>query len=502
MTKEEALEKLNILIISNNECDYEEVRKMGFKNISYFKSIIVADKYFKDNPDELAKYNLIITGEQKVQRVCFHGETDLNHQIDHRPIEVGHIYVYNFNESTEYDVYFNCKSYSSDSMEVIMNMYLDMLLEHDELCAKIKSQETNPLNISEVPKKDYPTSKKDLHVLFLVSGCVNTESIESSAEELGMDVTFIHDSNSALGKSVIHHIGEYDIIIASNIYSGNLINMNEEFTEQGKLTGLRLGVVATYENESIYTPTSDNNYTFDLHGYELLYKSALGGIDAQNKGVNKDCFRVLKNPKYLLAKSLIERALVDYHCELKLINGVGLNDVDPDNFKHYSEDYKKVEDTYEQEKEEYLNQVRIYDSIVSEVKKYLHNKEKGRIKTPLNDLSIKETEDGIIIEAFTFGRRICVLTLSKNEDNKNRIFYLQTMKENGSLTGDCELSLYPVEKKLNIARPNEKQMAVLSGLWKKIEKNLVPINDSCAPKALKKTPNNRRKPHYKKTYKY
>lgn len=53
MKTEEIKKKINILLISENEEEYEELKKAGCSNIDRFKSIIRADKYFRKNPDKL-----------------------------------------------------------------------------------------------------------------------------------------------------------------------------------------------------------------------------------------------------------------------------------------------------------------------------------------------------------------------------------------------------------------------------------------------------------------
>ncbi len=502
MNREEALDKTNILIISNNQHDYDEVVEYGFKNVVYFNSIIVADKYFSAHPDDLTKFNVVIKGKQKVQKVCFYGNTDLDHNIDFLPPEVAEIDLYDYGEDTDYCLRFNHESVSTYSMKGILNEYLERLLADHLRCEAISHQEPIIIEKFIMPQIAYPEKKKDLKILFLLSGIIYTNETEKVSQELGVDIAFEEDNNNALGLKVIHNIGDYDIIIASDTYSGNLINMNNEFTEQGKLTGRRLGLVVVYDYASILTQTSDGDYAYDRLGIEVKYKSALGGISAQNKEITTDEYHVLDPHGYLPAESIVERAIIDYHQELKNINQQGLRDVHPESFKHYEEDYQKVEREYEEAKKEYSEKLSLYDQILDASTKYLSYKKKGLIKEPLVDLNIYESERGITIENLTGQRKICTLVLTKNEDNPNRVFYLQSIKENGAPTGLCELSLYPLEKNFNIQRPNEKQMSVLAGLWKKMERNLMPIIDGCSVNILKKSSKKKRRPSYRRHYNY
>lgn len=498
MNREELLENLNVLLISNNEHDFEDLKKCGFKNIIYFKSIMVADKYFKEHPEDFDLFNLIIKGKQKVQRVCFHGDTDLDRKIDNKSHQIGEIAIYYYDNYTDYSLWFNYEKITSYSMQGIIDSYMANLLKDQSLCESIIEQEKVVIKTPVIPEYDYPLKKGDLKILFLVSGFVYANKIEKSAEKLGVNVRFVPDNNNALGLEVIHNMGNYDIIIASKGYSGNLIEMNEELTEQGRLTGRKLGLVVTYENDSIFDTSSDDDFTFDYLGYEVKYLSALGGVDAQNKDVSSDQYRVLHNEGYKPAMSIIEHAIDDYHKELKLINGIGLEDVNVEEFTRYKEEYDEADKSYEQDKKDYKDITQLYDNIVKEAKKYLKNKRKGLIKTSLVELDIRESNDGIIINSLMGQRIICSLTVTKNEENPNRIFYLQTIKENGTISAPTELSLHPIEKKYDVSYPNEKQIRALSGLWKKIERNLKPINDSFGDQAPKRKNNN---PH-KKVYSY
>lgn len=494
MNKEELLEKINVLLISNHDRDYEELKECGLKNITHFKSIIVADKYFKEHPEDFDKFNLIIKGKQKVQRVCFHGDTDLDRKINNTPSHIGEIAIYYYDDHNDYSLWFNHDKVTSYNMHGIIDGYMENLLRDQLLCKSIIKQENVITSNSLMPEAYYPKKKSDLKILFLVSSFACANDIEKSAEKLGVNVRFVDDGNSSLGLEVIHNMGNYDIIIASKGYSGNLIEMNEEITEQGRLTGRKLGLVVTYENDSIFDTLSDDDFTFNYLGYEVKYLSALGGIDAQNKDIYHDQYRVLHDEKYKPAMSILEHAIDDYHKELKLINGTGLEDVDVLEFSRYKEEYDEAEKAYEQAKKDYKDITQLYDNIVKEINRYLRNKRRGLIKKPLVDLNIFESNDGITINNMMGKRIICSLTITKKEENPNRIFYLQTIKENGSISNPIELSLHPIEKKYNVASPNEKQLSALNGLWKKIERNLKPINDSFGDQEPKRK--------HKKVYSY
>ena len=57
-----------ILLISDKEADYKTLQKEGYRNIDYFKSVIVADKYFKDKKEKLYDYHLVLLGDTPNQK--------------------------------------------------------------------------------------------------------------------------------------------------------------------------------------------------------------------------------------------------------------------------------------------------------------------------------------------------------------------------------------------------------------------------------------------------
>jgi len=292
-------------------------------------------------------------------------------------------------------------------------------------------------------------------------------------------------------------MGDYDIIIASKVYSNNLIYMNEEHIEQGQLKGKGLGLVAIYDDDSIFTMTSDGDYTFNHIGTELIVRTAIGNINRQSQEVKKEHYKVKTDSRAKLAISIVEKAIINYHQALKEINGRGLEDVKPEDFSKYEEEYIQANEQYEQEKEEYARQIQIYDDILRTVKRYLSNKKRARTKNTPADIKITESADGITIENYIKARKICSLTISLNDENKNRVFIIQTAKDNGVLTSPCEVAIYPIEKSYNLNRPNENQIRALNGVWKKIERDIVPLNASCA-QSLKLAKQSQRKNRHNK----
>ena len=503
MNKDELLNKINILLISDNEKDYQELVDYGFKNIVRFKSIINADKYFASHPDDFNKFHFTIKSRQKVQRVCFHGDTELDSNIYNLPHEVANLYIWDYTDNNNYRFYLDGNRLEASDMKTILDYYMNKLLKDVLLQKNIKKATPIVIEEPKMPIKEYPKSKKDLKILVLLSGIVFTTDDDAIRKYTGTNAEIIEDNNSSLGKYVIRNMADYDIIIASKVYSGSLIEMNQEYTEQAKLTGRRLGLVAIYDHESIYNVTSDGDFLFDYIGTELIVKTAMGGLDAQNPEINKTSYKVKADNRVISSSSIIEKAIINYHEELKKINGVGLENVEPNKFSRYEEDYEKANKKYEEDKKAYISQVTVYDNVLASAQKYLSNKKKGLIKKSLEELKITESDNGITIESYLGSRKICTIVMSQNPDNKNRVFYIQTLKENGTPTGLCEVAIYPIEKRFNLTRPNDKQLSAIFNIWKKMENNLIPINESVTQQVkLSKKNKNRRKNRQNKQVKY
>ncbi len=495
MNKEQILNRVNILLISDNEADYNAVVNYGFKKITHFKSIINADAYFKAHPDDLDKFDLVIKGRQKVQQVCFEGNTELDNKINNMPHEIANIYIFDYADEKDYRYYCNNARTETHDMSSVLNFYVRQLLADKELQEKLNN--ADPLAPLTMPLITYPQSKKDLKVLLLLSGIVYTNDEDAIKEKLDVDIQLEEDNNYGLGRNVIRKMGDYDIIIASKVYSNNLIYMNEEHIEQGQLKGKGLGLVAIYDDDSIFTMMSDGDYTFNYIGTELIVRSAIGNINRESQEVKEEHYKVKTDSRAKLAISIVEKAIINYHQALKEINGRGLEDVKPEEFSKYEEEYIQANEQYEQGKKEYARQVQIYDDILRAAQKYLSNKKRGRTKNTPADIKITESANGITIENYIKARKICSLTISLNDENKNRVFIIQTAKDNGLLTSPCEVAIYPIEKSYNVNRPNENQIRALNGVWKKIERDIVPINASCA-QSLKLAKQSRRKNRHNK----
>ena len=219
MKTEEIKKKINILLISENEEEYEELKKAGCSNIDRFKSIIRADKYFRKNPDKLNQYHLALLGNSTLTALEFYNFQSLDYLVHHREdiidgffllkcprtVNGGEIYSISMNKRIEAFSYQELidKIISQKDLEEIIKKYPE------------KEQKRSPVTDYENPNRiPLPKKKEEIKILYLDAISVNPHA-EEIAEELGLNVTFKEDNNFTMRDHIRQHLGEYDIIIAN-----------------------------------------------------------------------------------------------------------------------------------------------------------------------------------------------------------------------------------------------------------------------------------------------
>ncbi len=301
---EELKNKANILLISDIEEEYQTLKDYGFKNIDYFKSIIRSDKYFKKHPKELEKYHIVLTGNQNVQRCCFEGQVELENTLYDLRVKKGilktSISQYNFSDHDEFITYLGNREicHSWDTKE---SSYIDLfdriveaaIINHTLSKVKYKGNFEPIVDYVNSNRLSLPTKKSDLKILYLdaisVKDCAN-----DIASKLGLNITFKEDNNCSLGRYVKSHLGDYDIIIASNSYSGNILSMNNECTEQGKDSGRDLTLLVTYNEDNIWYMDEDKIFDYEGFGNKITLRHIFGGMLADNQKRQSKEFRVLR----------------------------------------------------------------------------------------------------------------------------------------------------------------------------------------------------------------
>jgi len=497
--RNESLNKLNVLLISDDQEDYEELKRCGINNISYFKSIIRADNYFRLNPDELKKYNIIINGSHKVQQCCFNGSVDLDKKINElkRKVLVLHLNKNEIYGQVEYETYLHdwekFKDYRlhSHSLKTV----------YEEIIRHALTYYANTINRDEefIPIKDYinpnrlslPSKKRELKILYLDNFSVNRYA-KIIANELGLDITFKEDDNTTLGKYVKSSLGDYDIIIVSDSHSRSILDMNYESTEQCKDTGRELTLLITYDIDSIDLIDEDNNRNNNT-GSSIELNYVFGGNQAPDYEKHKIKYRVLRKPKDYVPegcfksydendiaaiKGTIEGAINIYNEALLQKKGATLEDLNSPSIEDLDKEYENFYDKEIQRKYAALEPIRNFDQMIYTITNYIYYLKHGFIEEEPLGLKVTEKKKSYQIDNIENGHIVGSITVPKNykEDNL-RIFKIRTLKD-GNLGKANIVGLY-TRKYQNLKniqnRPDESQMEVLSDILEKIHTIISPL---------------------------
>lgn len=498
--KDKVLRTANILLISDIQGDYDELVKYGFKNIDYFKSIIRADQYFAKHPKELKKYHIILKGNQNVQLCCFDGNVELDRKLDELR-EKNHILKstlrrYDYSDHIELQTYLidninnrdftaNERTYADIFDRIIENTLINHTLEKVGLKDKKFVPIQDYINPNRLP---LPTKKSDLRILYLdsMSACEYSDRI---ANELGLNIDFKEDDNCGLGRYVKSNLGKYDIIIVTRIYSGNILSMNHESTEQCKDTGRELTLLVA-QDDTCWDVDSELAYRIEL-GY------VFGGNYAPNYEYHGKKIRILRQPievkakdefwikyeqsQYSNMKGIIEASVNFYNQVLIQMGKPAISDLDFKTAEELDQDYVNAFENKIAIRKAQLDPIIAFDNMRWAVSSYLNNLKNGLISQEPEGLRITEGKDGIKVENIYKGRTMCTIIFPKKYKQDNlRIFDIQTISKKGNLSSPQTIGLYTseFEKLKNVPnRPNEIQANALSSIQKKINYYLKPLND-------------------------
>ncbi len=505
--KNKVLNEANVLLISDIQDDYDELVKYGFKNVDYFRSIIRADQYFSQHPEELEKYHIILKGNQNVQHCCFDGNVELDRTIDKlrdkKHILEPSLYRYDDPDHIELVTYLsdrnNCRSWDTNELtyqgifdRIVENMLINQTLEKVGLKDKKFVPIQDYINPNRLP---LPTKKSDLKILYLDSISVS-EYANRIASELGLNIDFKEDNNCSLGRYVKSNLGKYDIIIVTRIYSGNILSMNHESTEQCKDTGKEL---------TLFVAQDDLHWGIDsdlADGIKLGY--VFGGNYAPDLEYHSKEIRILRQPieveekdeyrikyaqsQYSQMRGIIE-ASVNFYNQALLQNGKpAISDLDFKTAEELDQDYISAYENKEAMREAELAPIRLFDNIRYSITSYLNYRSKGLTNQIPEGLKITEGKDGIKVENIYQGRTLCAIVFPKEYKHDNlRVFEIQTLSKKGTLSNPQTIGVY-TSKYENLEsipnRPDEKQESALISIEKKINVALRPLNEDAWKKQL------------------
>ena len=504
--KASLLKEGNILLISDNEEDYHELVSYGFQNIDYFKSIIRADKYFSKHPKQLEKYHIIIKGHQIAPRYSMDSDIKLEPTLYELKNQGKVIFTSldRYDYPTRYVGYFRDfqsirgweiqeDSYAKALDRIIENALINHILEIVNLKGKTFHPIIDYINPNRLP---LPRKKSELKILYLDSKNISMYK-DVIASRLGLNITFKEDNNYGLERHALRNLGEYDIIIATSLYSERLLYMNTESTEQCKDTGRELTLFVTYKTDSISQFDEDMEIDNQGFGDKIELQYSFGGTYASSQQAFSKEFRVLRgtleslNPGYWEkhtksketdTQSIIEAAVHIYNDQLLKCQQPSLSDLDLKSPEEYDVAYEEVNQTEQGRKRQALEPIKTFNNLMMETTRYLRYQEQGLVPDNTDGINITETTDEITIQNIFQGRILCSITFAKRYRQENlRVFKIQTMTKKGNLGAPEMVGLY-TRKYENVEgipqRANEAQMNAIVATKKKIDITIPQLSQS------------------------
>ena len=501
--KERIINEANILLISDNPKDIEAMKKYGFKNIDYFESIIIADKYFTAHPEYLEKYHIIIKkGGQEVQKCLFFSNTKLDstltsisHSYNNNTI-VTHLYEEdskpNNNLKTKFYYYKKTRAWSiqNESYENIFDALVKMTMLNEtldkiDLKDKVFPPIEDFINPNQLP---LPNKISDLKILYTGNSIIE-KYIESIANYLNLNITFGKDDNDNLGKNIKSNLGDYDIIIADQGFSDNLINLDKESTVQCKYSGRKLVLLVTKKDINIWSKNEDGENSTNYLGNSIELKYSFGGSLSENLEKGTIQYNVLRNhfpfinisnnfnPEYFLSE--ISNTIAMISSAVHIYNDAAnkpLQDVNNlKSIRDYNKEYEEAEIELEQIIEDTITPILKYDELVKISCDYLKYTKNNIITKVPKNLIISEEPNSIRISLYENKKFKGSITCDKGYGMKNlRILSIQTNgNELPTYVGLYSKKYEKLEKLPK--RPNEIQKELLRKIHTKVIKVLKPL---------------------------
>ncbi len=443
----------NILIISDDENDYNYFKNYGFVNIDRFGSMIMANRFYEKNPSFLNKYHIIILGNQElnnIMRDC--SDLPIEAKIAsikaQKTIVVARISKELYGLTNQFCT--TLSGFNGERNRAISSSVYDELI--DEVCISAlmgnvlsKNVEIDDDGFYKVYEKivylPLPNKKEDLRILVLTTN--SNEDKLKKAKEMGLVVDFVEDGNFAIDH-IKDRLGDYDIILGSQNYSRLLLKLGKESVEQCKDSGRQLVLLGTYEETTSRSRRTAQILRFAIAGsYNDIIEAAVpNGLEA-----------------------LLKAAVNIYDDELKE-HGVSLMDNDFSSFVAQEESSTP----FLEEKRDRSPLIDEFDEFTKGVK-YL-TKSISKRNLEWRGLEIDSTSRGTRIQ-FSYCRKpMYAITFSMSEqDGDCRIFYFETLGKRGKLKMPKKLgfiapSLEHLASTPQI--PTEEELKIIRGLFKKV----------------------------------
>lgn len=487
--------KMNTLLVSEKDSDYETLVKYGFENVTYFKSPIIALEYFWEHPEIKEQYELIICGDTMADKTCFENPNFSDKIKDSFQNQNCYFFdKYYYGSDFEY----RGKLYLDKSTFRNLDELFDKYLDDTEI--KESNKEFKQVSLEE-KEMTLPKKIEDIKVLFLQSGySYRPETNAQVLNNIGIKTfALTNDNNPGLQKNAVSYLGYYDIIIASMTYSRELLDLEKEVLEQNKYRDNGLTMLVCKDVGGCYE---------DFHvAFECSFVS--NNHDNLPKK-EKNYFNIFsQNEEYIPNEYFLKTVIRRYIDELNKINDVQIDTTNLPSVEDMIE-RRKIEAEErerkfweaEKQKEEQEKPLKTIEHIRTYAKKYLNLRRNG-IYLPLEGLEITEKNNYITVYFTIQNKKMCAISFSKNVssyDDTIKLFALQTISKKGNLSDPTELAVYLSDWDNNseISRkPTDEEWSKIEGIKKRVDKILVPIVEESI-----KNYNNDKPKSYRKRKKY
>jgi hypothetical protein len=502
LRKDKVTKHANVLLLSSDDEHLKLLQTYGFKKINQFKSLLKADKYFKEHPEELESYDIVIRGKTNYAGEAVYLGLDILHKIEDLRLK-GILIDPNYYGSKEWlDLPYETEFYTLENgyrkwyiyNDSVGSMLDDIVRceEHNHIISRKKYKSFTKLEDKIAKELPLPTKKSDIKILLAIDTNEDiTNAINTALKNMRLTVNVIDDNNLTLYKDIIKNLGDYDIIIASDRSKG-IINLAVEACEQDKDTGRKLNLLLTYD-EDICTKIDSIGALFGIATYiEYVYAYNFNNIDHVNNGYitaikekvsfdykDSEYARNIKQKDYTTIISTVESAVCMYNDKLKELGYSPIKDLNFKSMEEYNNEFDSMYQKLVAEENKGKRLIEIVDEIKEMANKYLSYIEEGYYM-PLNGLNITSTTNGIKIDNVFNGRVLCSVILSNNDNSYNiRVIGVQTLSKKGVLISP---EIVKIDSKLgkdgSISKPTELQEKAIESIKKKMDNVLKPLLDN------------------------
>lgn len=493
-----AAEDCNVLLLSDDEEDLEQLRAVGFTHIDQFTSLTEADWYFNMHPELLERYQLIVNNMDletpeywnAINLLIRIGDLDRRRTINAALTNNNQDYKLSF-----YDI--RIKGHWSKSSQERQELYKSLAKKVATMPERSIQMPIEIKRDSNPPQLPLPQTKASLKILYLEK-LGEIDYSPNLAEKLGVNITCMPEDEYTLGTSTQYKLGDYDIIIAPEESSSKLLEMVNEANYQCQATGRQLVLLLTYDYKTVNVLKEYTDYDYDSHGDKVTLRS----ISAGPLGTKNPClkeYHVLKKEikpyPYMIdceevVKSILEEAVCQYNNVLIENNQSKIEDLDATSCEAHEDEFQKFEEEYELRTNPDMQAIAKYDKLKNTVNEYLESKNNKPLFKSTKDLDILETETAVIVGVKRLGTIIGTITYSKSEEflasDNIRTFGIQTLNKKGKLASPTVVGIY-TKKYEGLSstppKPTYQEMQTFNVICQKVSDIIEPLNKRAKKKA-------------------